>query len=135
MRRVEEERTGSEDGRGVIEDLLVEQIDSVTRIRTLQGAVRGNHVHSETVQWTYVLSGMLWATDGKHDFWVGPGEMVVDEPGSPHAWKATVDTDCLVFTRGPRSGANYEDDTIRLARPLIDSGHDWTAAEGISRTG
>lgn len=121
-----------EDHRGVIQDILTEQIDSITRIRTVQGAVRGNHFHKETTQWTYVLNGMLIITDGSHDVWVGPGEMVVHRPGEPHAWKATVDTDCLVFTRGPRSGADYESDTFRLAKPLIESGTDWAAAEGIS---
>jgi len=119
MRRVEEPRGGFKDDRGWIEDLLVEPVDSITRIHTKQGQVRGNHVHRETTQWTYVLSGTLWMTDGEHNFFVGSGQMVVDEPGSPHAWKATVDSDCLVFTRGPRSGKDYESDTERLEEPLI----------------
>jgi quercetin dioxygenase-like cupin family protein len=45
--------------------------------------------------------------------------MVVEEPGVPHAWKALGDTVCLVFTRGPRSGADYESDTTRLDKPLL----------------
>jgi hypothetical protein len=44
---------------------------------------------------------------------------VKHEPGVPHAWKALEDTDCLVFTRGPRSGEDYESDTYRLEEPLL----------------
>jgi quercetin dioxygenase-like cupin family protein len=108
-----------EDDRGLIQDLLTEKIDSITRIFTRQGAVRGNHVHNRTKQWTYVLTGNLYVTNGKSHVYLGPGELVVHEAGEPHAWKATQDTDCLVFTRGPRSGAGFEDDTFRLEEPLI----------------
>jgi quercetin dioxygenase-like cupin family protein len=107
------------DERGVIQDLLDGPLDAVTRIHTAKGAVRGNHYHRQTTQWTYVITGNLCITDGIRDVFLGPGEMVVHEPGTPHAWKATQDTDCLVFTRGPRAGKNYESDTFRLAKPLI----------------
>jgi quercetin dioxygenase-like cupin family protein len=107
-----------EDERGTIQDVLTEPIDSVTRIFTKKGAVRGNHVHKHTAQWTYVLSGKLFVV-GTTARIVEPGEMVVDGPGVPHAWKAFEDTDCWVFTRGPRSGENYESDTERLETPLI----------------
>lgn len=107
------------DDRGSIEDLLVEPLDSVTKIWTRKGGVRGNHVHNETTQWTYVISGVLRMTDGKSEISVGPREMVVHEPGVPHAWKAEENAQCLVFTRGPRSGDNYESDTYRLEEPLF----------------
>ncbi len=108
------------DERGVIKDLLTEPIDAVTRIHTVKGAVRGNHVHRRTTQWTYVLSGSLLVASGTTETIAGPGEMLVDEPGVPHAWKALEDTDVLVFTQGPRSGADYESDTYRLEVPLIE---------------
>jgi quercetin dioxygenase-like cupin family protein len=108
------------DERGVIQDLLTEPIDAVTRIRTVKGAVRGNHVHRRTTQWTYVLTGSLLVASGDSETIAGPGDMLVDEPGTPHAWKALEDTDCLVFTQGPRSGADYESDTHRLEVPLIE---------------
>jgi quercetin dioxygenase-like cupin family protein len=111
-----------EDDRGVIQDLIAtpaSPITSVTRIHTKQGAVRGNHVHKLTTQWTYVITGNLCVTNGHGDVFLGPGEMVVHEPGEPHAWKATQDTDCIVITCGPRAGEDYETDTFRLDRPLI----------------
>lgn len=113
-----------EDHRGKIEDLIVTPLDAVTRIFSKDGAVRGNHFHAETIQWTYVLSGQLLIVtekDGvraRHIY--KPGELACEEPGVPHAWLAIGDTEVLVFTKGPRSGDAYESDTTRLAKPLID---------------
>lgn len=110
---------GFEDHRGRIEDILEHPIDAITRITTVEGAVRGNHVHHQTTQWTYLLTGQLRMVTGDREFVANPGDLVIHEPGEPHAWKALEDTDCLVFTRGPRSGRNYEWDTQRLEEPLI----------------
>lgn len=107
------------DDRGSIMDLLVEPLDSVTFIRTVRGAVRGNHVHMETMQFTYVLSGRLRVVTPAGERVLGQGQSWRDEPGTPHAWEALEDTQVLVFTRGPRSGEGYEDDTERLKVPLI----------------
>lgn len=108
-----------EDERGIIQDLLG-SIDSVTEIFTRKGAIRGNHVHDHTTQWTYVVSGeMLFAQDGLIHQIARSGEMITESPGRAHAWKALEDTRVLVFTRGPRSGEAYESDTRRLDVPLI----------------
>lgn len=116
-----------EDARGIIHDIITGPIDCVTEIFTKAGAVRGNHVHKETMQWTYVVSGrMVFGTRrsalliGKgqiefpHYVTAGPGALIKEHPGMPHAWKALEDTLVLVFTQGPRSGENYESDTERL---------------------
>lgn len=108
-----------EDDRGRIQDLIDGPIDSVTRITTKKWAIRGNHWHERTTQWTYILSGQLLMANGGRTRTVGAGEMVVHLPGEPHAWQAVVDTDVLVFTRGPRSGTGYESDTFRLDEPLL----------------
>jgi quercetin dioxygenase-like cupin family protein len=111
-----------EDARGVIQDLLG-PVDAVTEIFTKAGAVRGNHVHRKTTQWTYVVSGKLKAAwiedDGVHDKVHDPGSLITEPAGIPHAWLALEDTTVLVFTRGPRSGEAYESDTIRLDRPIF----------------
>lgn len=106
-----------EDERGVIQDLLG-KVDSVTQIFTRRGSVRGNHVHHETTQWTYVVSGVLKAysrPDVVHDQTHISGDLIEERPGIPHAWQAMTDCTVLVFTQGPRSGADYESDTVRLA--------------------
>jgi quercetin dioxygenase-like cupin family protein len=109
------------DERGEIMD-LAGRVDAVTVVHTKKGAVRGNHFHSRTEQWTYVASGRLLVTNGKRKEEVGPGVVVYDGPGSPHAWRALEDTVCVVFVKGPRAGNNYEADTTRLEIPLIVSG-------------
>ena len=110
------------DERGTIRDLLTEvTLDSVTLIRTLSGGVRGNHYHAETTQWTYVMRGKLKVvtSDGpgsptREAEIAHAGDLFISPPGEAHAWQALEDTDVLVFTRGPRSGQNYESDTTRL---------------------
>jgi len=112
-----------EDERGVIQDLLLGPIGCVTEITTKAGAVRGNHVHDRTSQWVYIVSGLLLgvteAAGVRQEHVYGPGDMAEDPPAIPHAWKALGDTTVLVFTKGPRSGEDYETDTRRLAVPLL----------------
>lgn len=105
------------DERGVIQDLLG-PVDAVTEIFTKAGAIRGNHVHRQTTQWTYIISGLLrvaWTEDdGVHTRVATAGRLITEPAGVPHAWMAIGDTVVLVFTKGPRSGEDYEKDTWRL---------------------
>jgi quercetin dioxygenase-like cupin family protein len=118
-----------EDQRGVIEDILdlggVDLNGVVTEIVTYKGAVRGNHVHAETDQWVYVVSGRMLTATANVDFDKFPvgsigeevrrqGELFMEPRGVPHAWKALDDTVVLVFTKGPRSGQDYARDTQHL---------------------
>ena len=111
-----------EDARGVIQDLLG-PVDAVTEIYTRAGAVRGNHYHAATTQFTYVCWGELRAAwvedDGVHEKTYGPGSLITEHAGIPHAWKAETDCMVLVMTKGPRSGEAYETDTTRLERPIL----------------
>lgn len=111
------------DARGTITDLVQdERMESATVITTRSGAVRGNHWHAETVQWMYIVSGRMRYTSQMPD---GPrevrdvvaGDLVVNDPYERHAMRALEDTVFLVLTRGPRSGARYEEDTHRLEPP------------------
>lgn len=111
------------DERGSIIDLLG-GIDAVTEITTKASCVRGNHVHARTTQWTYIVSGRLQVAKQPEPDQVvvcehGPGDLIEETAGIPHAWKAVTDCTVLVFTRGPRSGAAFESDTQRLAVPLL----------------
>ena len=107
-----------EDHRGVIQD-IIGRIDAVTRITTVKGAVRGNHYHEKTTQWTLVLSGKLLMATGSEKTEMWPGQVVKHEPGVPHAWKALEDSECVVFAKGPRAGDEYDTDTFRLEEPLL----------------
>jgi quercetin dioxygenase-like cupin family protein len=108
------------DDRGEIHDLLQnEPVSSVTHIKTLTGAVRGNHVHAKTTQWTYVVSGSMIVKTLHEERKLLPGDMWKDPPGQAHAWKAIQTCCVIVMTAGPRAGDRYEDDTQRLDTPLL----------------
>ena len=102
-----------EDARGVIQDLLG-PVDAVTTIFTRAGHVRGNHVHPNTTQWIYVVSGQMLVSHGGERLTFGDGQLFEEPAAIPHAWRALRDTHVMVFTKGPRSGAAYESDTRRL---------------------
>ena len=48
-----------------------------------------------------------------------PGRNRLRGAGVIHAWLRAQDTDVLVFTKGPRSGAAYESDTFKLPGALL----------------
>ena len=103
-----------EDERGAIEDLA----PGITRIFTKKGAVRGNHYHRQTSQLTVVISGHLLMANDMREWDLRQGKTAYEPAGSPHAWRAAEDTDCLVITWGPRAD-DYESDTFRLSEPLL----------------
>jgi len=113
-----------EDDRGAIKDILAhEPIDSITVIQSKSGVVRGNHFHKDTVQWVYVVSGLLRSLTQKNDEpivdqVIGPGDLLKADPMEKHSLIALEDSEFFVFTRGPRGGESYEDDTYRLDSPL-----------------
>ena len=124
MRVVRREKV-FEDERGEITDILEKEfIDSVTLISSKKGAVRGNHYHKESIQYTFVLKGSLKLFTRRPG---GEVEMVVLNPGdlvfSPalerHTLIALEDAEFLALTRGPRGGSTYELDTYRLAESLV----------------
>ena len=108
------------DTRGTITDLVQdERIEAATIITTRAGAVRGNHWHAETVQWMYIVSGRMRYTSQRPGSArdvreVVAGDLITNDPYERHAMRALEDTVFLVLTRGPRSGAGYEEDTHRL---------------------
>lgn len=110
--------TAFEDARGTIRDLISDEIHSITEITFTPGSVRGNHVHEHTTQWTYLVFGeLIMATIDSSKLMeknLSPGDLVVSLPNEPHAFRAITEAKILVFTKGPRSGSNYELDTQRV---------------------
>ena len=113
------------DHRGTITDLLVgENVDGIALVTFEPDAVRGNHFHKETTQWTFVTAGtIVYASQesgkDRHEVELAPGDFVVSKPGESHAYRATTSATILVFTKGPRAGFDYEKDTFRLETPLL----------------
>ena len=122
--RINTPQISFEDDRGTIKDVLIRQaIDAITIIRSKKGVVRGNHFHKDTTQWAYVQSGQLRSLTQKDnepvvEQIVNPGDLLVAEPWEKHVLVAIEDSEFFVFTRGPRGGDSYEDDTFRLETPL-----------------
>jgi uncharacterized RmlC-like cupin family protein len=114
-----------EDARGSITDILEDEtIEHVSILTTAANSVRGNHLHRETHQWLYIVSGALrYATQhGDAPVETGivrAGDVLKTGPMEAHAIEALEDTTMVVMTRGPRGGREYESDTYRLETPLI----------------
>jgi dTDP-4-dehydrorhamnose 3,5-epimerase-like enzyme len=51
--------TNFKDKRGIIKDIIQENINSITYITIKKGKIRGNHYHKKTIQWNFVISGSV----------------------------------------------------------------------------
>ena len=116
-------KVAHQDKRGKIIDILEnEKINAITLITIKKGAVRGNHYHKKTYQWNYIVSGKMQLVTLKNKkkktITLSPGDIAVTKPGEAHALIGKTSCKCLVFTKGPRGGKEYETDTFRLKKPL-----------------
>jgi quercetin dioxygenase-like cupin family protein len=113
------------DHRGEITDLIDnDTINAITLITFTKGAVRANHYHKHTFQWNYVISGKVLLKSqmpGQEpvEIEMNPGDFAMTKPDEMHALKGLTDSQVLVFTKGPRAGSEYENDTFRLEKPLL----------------
>ena len=113
------------DKRGIIVDLIEKtQINAITYITQKKNTVRGNHFHKKTIQWNYILSGkvILVTKKGKGKKIkkiMKKGDLILTEKNERHAIKALVNSEMLVFTKGPRGGKEYESDTYKLKDNLV----------------
>lgn len=119
-------RVNFKDSRGEIRDLITHTpVDAVTLITCTKGAIRGNHYHKKTTQYDYVLSGTLrcvskdMKTGKQTRAMLSAGDVAVHPPFEAHAFEAVSPAAFLSLTKGPRNGADYENDTFRLENPLI----------------
>ena len=111
------------DNRGTIADIFFKQsINHGCIITNSPGAVRGNHYHKFTTQYTYILSGTLTyyskslgGNELTDVFDAVAGDMIISEPLEIHAMRAGTDgCTFIAFAEGPRGGADYETDTYRV---------------------
>jgi quercetin dioxygenase-like cupin family protein len=115
------------DARGSITDLISDdEVNAVTLITFTKGAIRANHYHERTIQWNYVLSGeILLVTQmpgaERIEKVLKKGDFAVTRENERHALQGITESEVLILTKGPRAGSQYENDTFRLAEPLISS--------------
>ena len=112
------------DERGSITDIIENQpVDSITMLTTKKGAIRGNHYHTETTQYLYILEGSCNYHSQNGDApptveVASRGDLIVSPPLERHAFEALEDSIFIAFCHGPRGGKQYETDTQRLTVPL-----------------
>jgi|SRR3989344_7509440 len=123
--KVIHKKVNFEDKRGTITDIFVNSPkDHITIIHTKKGAVRGNHYHKKSTQYTFVVSGQLTHLTQKtgqkkiYKHILQPNDLMISDPGEVHAMTADKDTVFLALVDGLRGGKNYEKDTIRIDKPL-----------------
>lgn len=127
-----------EDARGAIRDIFPTGApDCVTVITSAPGAIRGNHLHRLSTQYTYVVSGRMWAytrgPDGRVEREaLEPGDLLEHPPCEAHAFEVSSytgeSTVFLAFADGLRKGSDYEQDTERVPS-LVDA---WRAQQVTS---
>jgi oxalate decarboxylase/phosphoglucose isomerase-like protein (cupin superfamily) len=116
------------DSRGSITDIFFKKsINHGCIITNEPGAIRGNHYHNHTTQYTYVLLGTLTYYSSKvgsdviEKYEAIAGDMIISEPREIHAMKTNGDgCTFIAFAEGPRGGADYETDTVRVDSIIYD---------------
>ncbi|MDP3726073.1 MAG: methyltransferase domain-containing protein, partial [bacterium] len=109
------------DERGDIFDIVEEGISHVGLITFKKGAVRGNHYHKQSTQYTYILEGEIQFVtsdiDGKNkkEFVLTEGMVTHIPPHTVHAYKALTPAAMLDMTTLSRGATGYEEDTVRVS--------------------
>ena len=111
------------DGRGSITDIFFKaNMNHACIITNGPGAIRANHYHKHTTQYTYVLEGTLHyyskpvdSNEPANTITATHGDMIISEPNEIHAMQAGHDgCTFIAFAEGPRGGEDYESDTYRV---------------------
>ena len=120
------------DKRGIIIDIFVKKPkDHCSLVTFNKGAIRGNHFHKKSIQYSFVVSGklvMLSARVNKNGDIIGKikkeilreNNFVTHKPFHAHAFKALSKSNLLAFADGKRGGKDYEKDTFRLQTNLFN---------------
>ena len=121
------------DKRGNIIDLFVNQPkEHCSLVSFIDGAVRGNHYHKKSTQFTFVLNGNFNLFYAKVDtrgeiigkvnkIEVKPNAFITHEPFEAHSFQLLDQFGLVIaFACGIRGGSSYEKDTFRLKQPMCN---------------
>ena len=120
-----------EDKRGKIIDVFVNSPKDHCSIVTFKkGAIRGNHFHKKSTQFSFILSGELEFYFANVDKRSGrlkkikkkivtKNTFITHKPYQAHAFRSKINSVIIAFSCGLRGGNNYEKDTFRLKNKLI----------------
>lgn len=119
--KIEHKKINFKDKRGTITDIFSNNPkDHCTIIFSKKGAVRGNHYHKKSTQYTFVVSGqltMLSQKNGEKKIYkhtLKTNDIMIHKPKEIHTLIADKDTIFLAFADGVRGGKDYEKDTFRI---------------------
>ena len=114
-------KVAHEDDKGSISDILQQvTVDCVTLITIKKDAIRGNHYHKDSIQYSYVLSGEVSAytqipNEKVEKAVLKAGDMLESPVMEMHSLHGVNDNSVLlILTKGPRGGGQYEEDTFRV---------------------
>lgn len=119
------------DNRGSIRDIFVSSPkDHCSVITFTVNAIRANHFHKKSTQYTYVIEGEILMATCVVDLNGDPtgeieqavirvGDLVTHPPYHAHAFRALKASTILAFADGVRGGADYESDVYRLSVSLV----------------
>ena len=119
------------DKRGEIIDVFVNSPKDHCLIVTFaKGAVRGNHFHKKSTQFSFLLSGELdfyFAKVNKKNGQlkkikkktIKKNTFITHEPYEAHAFRSKKKSILVAFSCGIRGGKKYEKDTFRLKNKLV----------------
>jgi len=119
------------DSRGAIRDIFVSSPkDHCSIITFTPDAVRANHFHKESTQYTYVIEGEIMMATRLVDENGEPagevekvvlraGDLVTHPPHHAHAFRALGASTILAFADGVRGGSDYESDVFRLKTSIV----------------
>jgi dTDP-4-dehydrorhamnose 3,5-epimerase-like enzyme len=114
------------DKRGEILDIFTKNPkDHCTLVTFNKSAIRGNHFHKKSTQYTYILSGKLTMYEVKVNSKgdkigklskkaVKKNTLITHKKFTAHTFVAQEKSSILAFSDGLRGGKNYEKDTFRL---------------------
>ena len=110
------------DARGELQQLIAAPFQSVLVMKSVKGAVRGNHYHHTDYHYCWLQSGsLLYAhrragdTAPPQEWRIRPGQIFYTPPLYEHAMYFTADSIVVVLARNAREMAHYEEDTVRIA--------------------
>ena len=117
-------RTPFVDERGEILNLADVSFTSASVIRSVKGAVRGNHYHKTDYHYCWLQSGGLiylarpaGSAQPPTQHVIRPGQLFYSPPMVEHAMHFTADSVMVVLARNNREVANYEADIVRVTLP------------------
>lgn len=127
MNDLELKKINFSDSRGYILDIMYDNsFNHATLIYSSKNSIRGNHFHKKTTQITFILSGECYYyfknknSNKTKKVILKKNHFLTTNPYESHAYKFTKNCKMLIMSKGLRGGKDYEKDTYRLIKKLIN---------------